>query len=55
MPSDQDRAGKTQWHSEAKEGKWMSNVRTSTVPTIDLNDGHSIPQLGFGVFQIPPK
>jgi 2,5-diketo-D-gluconate reductase A len=33
----------------------MSNVRTSTVPTIDLNDGHAIPQLGFGVFQIPPK
>ena len=33
----------------------MSNVRTSTVPTIDLNDGHAIPQLGFGVFQIPPE
>jgi 2,5-diketo-D-gluconate reductase A len=33
----------------------MSDVRTSHVPTIDLNDGHSIPQLGFGVFQIPPK
>jgi 2,5-diketo-D-gluconate reductase A len=26
----------------------------STVPTIDLNDGRAIPQLGFGVFQIPP-
>jgi len=24
------------------------------VPSIDLNDGHSIPQLGFGVFQIEP-
>ena len=24
------------------------------VPTIRLNDGHAIPQLGFGVFQIPP-
>jgi len=23
-------------------------------PTIRLNDGHAIPQLGFGVFQIPP-
>ena len=33
----------------------MSNVRTSLVPTVDLNDGHAIPQLGFGVFQIPPK
>ena len=26
----------------------------SAVPTIQLNDGHSIPQLGFGVFQIDP-
>jgi 2,5-diketo-D-gluconate reductase A len=28
--------------------------RTSIVPTVVLNDGHSIPQLGFGVFQIDP-
>jgi 2,5-diketo-D-gluconate reductase A len=27
----------------------------STVPTIELGDGHTIPQLGFGVFQIPPE
>jgi 2,5-diketo-D-gluconate reductase A len=26
----------------------------SAVPTIDLNDGQTIPQLGFGVFQIDP-
>ncbi len=26
-----------------------------TVPAITLNDGHTIPQLGFGVFQIPPE
>ena len=26
-----------------------------TVPTITLNDGTSIPQLGFGVFQVPPE
>ena len=32
----------------------MSTSPTSTVPTVELNDGHSIPQLGFGVFQIPP-
>lgn len=25
------------------------------VPTITLNDGNQIPQLGFGVFQIPPE
>ena len=26
----------------------------AAVPAIGLNDGHSIPQLGFGVFQVPP-
>lgn len=26
----------------------------STIPSIELNDGHHIPQLGFGVAQIPP-
>jgi diketogulonate reductase-like aldo/keto reductase len=26
-----------------------------TVPTITLNDGNEIPQLGFGVFQVPPE
>jgi 2,5-diketo-D-gluconate reductase A len=33
----------------------MNTSLTSTVPAIELNDGHAIPQLGFGVFQIPPK
>jgi diketogulonate reductase-like aldo/keto reductase len=28
---------------------------TTDVPTITLSDGNVIPQLGFGVFQIPPK
>jgi 2,5-diketo-D-gluconate reductase A len=32
----------------------MNNPPTNSVPTIQLNDGHTIPQLGFGVFQIPP-
>ena len=27
----------------------------SAVPNITLNDGNTIPQLGFGVFQIKPK
>src|SRR5919206_65161 len=31
---------------------WMT---MSTVPSITLNDGNTIPQLGFGVFQIEPK
>lgn len=26
-----------------------------TVPALTLNDGHTIPQLGFGVYQIPPR
>jgi 2,5-diketo-D-gluconate reductase A len=29
-------------------------VSTTTVPSLQLNDGASIPQLGFGVFQIDP-
>ena len=28
--------------------------RTTIVPSVRLNDGHFIPQLGFGVFQIDP-
>jgi 2,5-diketo-D-gluconate reductase A len=28
--------------------------RPTVVPSVELNDGHSIPQLGFGVFQIDP-
>jgi 2,5-diketo-D-gluconate reductase A len=30
-------------------------TQTTHVPTISLNDGRTIPQLGFGVFQIPPE
>ena len=26
----------------------------TSVPVLELNDGHAIPQLGFGVFKIPP-
>ena len=32
----------------------MSTPPTNLVPAVELNDGHTIPQLGFGVFQIPP-
>ena len=27
----------------------------ATVPTITLNNGLEIPQLGFGVYQVPPE
>ena len=30
-------------------------TETTQVPAIALNDGREIPQLGFGVFQIPPE
>ena len=30
-------------------------VTVSTIPSIQLNDGAHIPQLGFGVFQIEPE
>jgi 2,5-diketo-D-gluconate reductase A len=35
----------------------MSTPETGpgAVPTVTLSDGHTIPQLGFGVFQIPPE
>jgi diketogulonate reductase-like aldo/keto reductase len=26
----------------------------TSLPRLELNDGHTIPQLGFGVFQVPP-
>jgi 2,5-diketo-D-gluconate reductase A len=32
----------------------VTRPSASPVPTIELNDGRPIPQLGFGVFQIPP-
>jgi 2,5-diketo-D-gluconate reductase A len=30
-------------------------MMSSAIPTISLNDGRTIPQLGFGVFQVPPE
>src|ERR1700709_2489868 len=27
----------------------------ASVPNLTLNDGNTIPQLGFGVFQVPPE
>ena len=30
----------------------MTTKETISIPRVDLNDGHSIPQLGFGVFQV---
>jgi 2,5-diketo-D-gluconate reductase A len=30
-------------------------TRTTDIPTLSLNTGAAIPQLGFGVFQVPPE
>jgi 2,5-diketo-D-gluconate reductase A len=37
------------------EGNNMTTPPPGAVPTIELNDGRAIPQLGFGVFLIPPN
>jgi diketogulonate reductase-like aldo/keto reductase len=33
----------------------MSQTQETTIPTVTLNIGVRIPQLGFGVFQVPPE
>lgn len=33
----------------------MTTQQTTSVPHLNFNDGHAIPQLGFGVFQVPPQ
>ncbi len=33
----------------------MSIRQTISIPRLDLNDGRAIPQLGFGVFQVPSE
>ncbi len=33
----------------------MSIHETSSIPQLELNDSSSIPQLGFGVFKVPPE
>jgi 2,5-diketo-D-gluconate reductase A len=30
-------------------------TQVTQIPTVALNDGHAIPQLGYGVFQVPPE
>jgi 2,5-diketo-D-gluconate reductase A len=32
----------------------MRSIMVSAIPDLRLNDGRTIPQLGFGVFQVPP-
>jgi 2,5-diketo-D-gluconate reductase A len=32
-----------------------TQANTTSIPYLDVNDGQHIPQLGFGVFQVPPQ
>jgi 2,5-diketo-D-gluconate reductase A len=32
-----------------------TQANTTSIPYLDVNDGHRLPQLGFGVFQVPPQ
>src|SRR6185312_5535609 len=38
-----------------KEIHMTTKSNTTSVPHLDVNDGRNIPQLGFGVFQVPPQ
>src|SRR5205807_5255719 len=38
-----------------KMGRMSDRSSTTQVPQLELNDGNRIPQLGFGVFQVPPE
>ena len=33
----------------------LTSMHTTPIPTLQLNDGRTIPQLGFGVFLVPPE
>jgi 2,5-diketo-D-gluconate reductase A len=44
--------GQAQQQSQPRNRQEVKQM--SSVPSITLNDGNTIPQLGFGVFQIPP-
>lgn len=37
--------------TELNRGGWLDGM---TIPALTLNDGSTIPQLGFGVFKVPP-
>src|SRR5579862_7057 len=41
-------------HDVIVVGQFTKVLGMNAIPAIKLNDGHTIPQLGFGVFQVPP-
>jgi len=48
----------TGWFPAADDGKEIymtTQANTTSIPYLDVNDGQHIPQLGFGVFQVPPQ
>jgi 2,5-diketo-D-gluconate reductase A len=38
-----------------RAGASLASMSQLSIPTLTLNDGVEIPQLGFGVFQVPPQ
>src|SRR5271163_3299558 len=53
-PSPSGRLAPARWTTAEVARMSPNDARPESVPAVTLNDGHSIPQLGFGVFQIPP-
>src|SRR3954453_18809521 len=50
-----DRAGqRAGMGGDASGQAWSMTSSTSQVPQLPLDGGATIPQLGFGVFQVPP-
>jgi 2,5-diketo-D-gluconate reductase A len=48
------RAGRSKGPISLTEESMMSQTQEATIPTVTLNNGVEIPQIGFGVFQVPP-
>ena len=39
---------------QALQGGKRQTTKPAEIPTVRLNDGNKIPQLGFGVFKVDP-
>lgn len=55
-PPDHGYGGRTkQWFSPRFCVQGTTSTSMTQAPNVTLNDGNTIPQLGFGVFQIKPE
>jgi 2,5-diketo-D-gluconate reductase A len=48
------RAEHPEGQTSLTEESMMPQTQETTIPTVTLNNGVEIPQIGFGVFQVPP-